>query len=106
MLDMKKVPEYVSNGLVNVPDIDIEYRGFHIKAKRDFGSYPYSNVNTYKKGYVVVKDGCNPMPGATWATSVIGARVMIDSYIEAEGDARLFWEIHRAKQGLDEYTEV
>lgn len=102
---MKK-PEYVFNGLVNVPNINIEYRGFHIIPKRDFGGYPYSNVNVYKKGYVIVKGGCNVMAGATWADSVIVAKAMIDSHIEADGNAELFWKIHRAKQGLDEWSEV
>lgn len=103
---MKKKVEWVFNGIVNVPDIDIEYRGFHIRPKRDFGGYPYANVNTYKKGYVVVKDGMNAMPGATWSFSVIEAKVMIDSFIEAGGDAKVFWEITREKQGLAEYEEV
>lgn len=103
---MRKKVEHVSNGLVNVPNIDIEYKGFHIMPKRDFGGYPYSNVNTIRKGYVVVKDGCNVMPGATWAHSVIEAKEMIESYIEAEGNGDLFWKIHREKQGLGEYEEV
>jgi hypothetical protein len=103
---MRKKAEKVSNGLVNVPNIDIEYRGFHIVPKRDFGNYPHHNVNTYKKGYVVTQDGMNVMAGATWASSVIEAKVMIDSHIEADGDGDLFWKIMRKKQGLDEYEEV
>lgn len=104
---MKKKAEKVHNGLVNVPNIDIEYRGFHIIAKRDFGRYAHHNVNTYRKGYVITNDnGCNVMPGAAWAASVIEAKVMVDTLIEAEGDGALFWEILRAKQGRDEYEEV
>lgn len=102
---MKKA-EMVFNGLVNVPNINIEYRGFNIVPKRDFGSYPYSNVNTYRKGYVVVKNGVNVIAGASWASSVIEAKAMIDSHIKADGDGDLFWKIHRAKQGRDEYEEV
>lgn len=103
---MRKKAETVSNGLVNVPNIDIEYRGFHIKPKRDFGSYPHQNVNTYCKGYVVVQNGCNVIAGGAWASSVIEAKALIDSHIEADGDAELFWKIHREKQGLAEYVEV
>lgn len=103
---MRKKAEFVSNGLVNVPNIDIEYRGYHIIPKLDFGSYPYLNVNTYKKGYVIVKDSMNVMPGATWATSIIEAKEMINSLIESNGDGQLFWEIQRRKQGLEEYEEV
>lgn len=103
---MRKKVERISNGLVNVPDIKIEYRGFIIQPKRDFGGYPYSNVNTIRKGYVAVRDGLNYMPGATWAGSVIEAKAMIDSYIEADGDGQKFWEIHREKQGLAEFEEV
>lgn len=104
--EIRKKPEFVSNGLVNVPDINIEYKGFNIIPKRDFGKYPYSNVNTYRKGYVIVKDGVNVMAGGAWATSVIQAKSMIDSHIEANGNAELFWKIHRSKQGLDEWEEV
>lgn len=104
---MKKEAEYVFNGLINVPNIDIEYRGYHIVPKRDFGGYPFSsNGNTYRRGYVVVQGCVNVMPGATWSSSVIEAKAMIDSYIEADGDNQLFWEIHRKKQGRDEYQEV
>jgi hypothetical protein len=106
MIVVKKKVEFVHNGLVNVPDIKIDYRGFTIQPKRDFGSYPYSNVNTYRKGYVAVKDNLNYMPGATWASSVIEAKAMIDSYIEADGNGQKFWEIHREKQGLGEFEEV
>ena len=101
-----KEAEKVHNGLVNVPNIDIEYKGYHIKPKLDFGGYAHKNVNTYYKGYVVVKDGYNAMPGATWSPSVIGAKVMIDTFIEADGDGDVFWKLHRSKQGLDEYKEV
>ena len=103
---MAKEAELVHNGLVNVPQIDIEYRDFHIVPKLDFGSTPYQNVNTYRKGYVIVKDGVNVMPGATWATSVIEAKVMIDVYIEADGNGEMFWKILRVKQGMCDYEKV
>lgn len=102
----KKKADLVNNGLVNVPNINIEYKGFHIVPKLDFGKYPHSDVNTYRKGYVVVKSGINVMPGATWASSIIESKEMIESYLEANGNAELFWTIIRRKQGLEEYEEV
>jgi hypothetical protein len=103
---MKKRAEKVFNGICNVPNIDIEYKGFHIIPKRDFGKYPYMNVNTYRKGYVIVQNNVNVMAGATWTSSIVEAKVLIDSHIEANGDSDLFWKIQRSKQGLDEYEEV
>lgn len=103
---MEKRPKFVNNGLVNVPNIEIEYRGFIIKPKLDFGKYPYQGVNTYRKGYVMTKDGYNVMAGATWATSIVEAKSMIDSHLEAEGDPIRFWKIENAKRGLNEYEEV
>lgn len=105
-INMPKKATMRFNGLAMVPDIDIEYRGFNIKAKMDFGNSPYKNVNTYRKGYVVVKDGVNAMPGAIWATSIVEAKSMIDSFIEADGSSAMFWVIQGEKQGKNEYEEV
>lgn len=103
----RKAVEYVHNGMINVPSISIEYRGFTIKPKLDMGSTPWSsNGNTIRKGYVVVRDGYNPMPGGAWAQSVIEAKVMIDTFIEAEENAEKFWMLLREKQGLAEYQDV
>ena len=101
-----KEAKMIHNGLVNVPDIDLEYRDFHIVPKLDFDGMPYQNVNTYRKGYVIVKDYVNIMPGATWATSVIEAKAMIDAYIEADGNAEMFWKIFRVKEGKCDYLKV
>lgn len=103
---MTKKAELVHNGIINVPNIDIEYRGFHIRPKLDFGRTPYQNVNTYRKGYVVVKGNVNVMAGGTWATSVIEAKAMIDAHIEADGNGEMFWKILRVKQGMSDYEEV
>lgn len=106
MENMAKKVETVSNGLVQVPNIDIEYRGYHIVPKRDFGSTPWQNVNTYRKGYVVTDGFVNVLPAATWSSSVIEAKAMIDSYIDSNGDSDLFWKLLREKQGRDIYQEV
>lgn len=70
-----------------------KYRGHEIKPKQDFGSHGYLiNGKTVKKGWVVVKDFCNIMPGATWFVSIIAARKAIDLLLRVKGNARKFWE--------------
>lgn len=97
----------VSNGLINVPNIEINYRGYKIIPKRDFGKYPYQNNGcVYSKGYVVTDGTCNVMPGATWSHSVIEAKAMIDTLHESIETGKDFWELHRVKQGLMEWEEV
>lgn len=97
----------VYNGLLNVPDIRIEYQGYTIQPKRDFGGNPYfSNGNVYKKGYIVVQNGMAVMPGATWSASIVEAKAAIDSLIDADGDIEKFWDIMREKQGRTEWSEV
>jgi hypothetical protein len=104
---MKKKPEFVSNGLINVPDIQIEYKGYIIKAKRDFGSQPYLSAGcVFKKGYVVVKNGALATPGGGWYHSVIEAKIGIDCLIEANGDSVKFYELYDAWLGRDEWEEV
>ena len=104
---MKKA-EKVSNGLIKVPNILIEYRGYKIEPKRDLGSHPYhrSNGGVIYKGYVVTDGICNVMPGATWAHSVVEAKAMVDVFIESNGDSAKFWELLRERQGLAEWEEV
>lgn len=104
---MKKCAEKVSNGLIMVPDILIEYRGFQIVPKRDFWVHPYEDSGgTCKKGYIITDGFCNVMPGATWAHSVIEAKAMVDAVIEAEGSSDRFWVLLRERQGLAEWEEV
>lgn len=52
----------------------IEWAGFVIKRKRDFPA----SLNKF--GYVVVKDGCNPMPGAARFSSVAQAQKGIAAF--------------------------
>jgi hypothetical protein len=80
----------------------IDYRGFTIAPKRDFiGKGFYINGAFTKRGYVVVKDGCNAMPGATWFHTIESAKEAIDILIEVGGadiwnpapdHAARFWE--------------
>ena len=104
---LKKKPKYINNGLINVPDIIIEYRGYKIEPKLDFGKYPYQGAGyVCSKGYVVTDGICNVMPGATWSQDVIGAKVMIDTLIESKETGNDFWDLLREKQGLSEWIEV
>ena len=86
----------------------VDYRGFTIEPKRDFGpSGFYIGGKFIKRGYVVVKDGCNAMPGATWFYTVEDAKNAIDILIDVGGDdiwqpaasfAERFWERLRAQK--------
>lgn len=73
----------------------VTYREYEIKAKRDFVDHLAYHRGFYiSEGYVVVKDGCNPMPGAIWFKTVESAEECIDILI-AVGPER-FWEAHKA----------
>jgi hypothetical protein len=64
----------------------IDYRSFTIQPKRDFGPEGfYLDGKFTKVGYVVVKDGCNPMPGAVWFRSIEAAKEAVDDLIETGG---------------------
>lgn len=71
------------------------YRGHEIKPKLDFGSGKGFLIKRkwVKKGWVVVKDFCNVMPGACWFQSLREARNGIDVLIKVKGNAEAFWEI-------------
>ena len=70
----------------------LSHRGFTIEPKRDFGPVGfYIDGALIKDGFVVVKDGCNPMPGAAWFRTIARAQYAIDVLIEVDGDADKFW---------------
>jgi hypothetical protein len=76
-----------------VPSATI-YRGHAIVPKRDFGTYGFFIKGRYvKKGFVVVKDGCNVMPGACWFRTIEEAQHAIRVLIKTKGNAEHFWEI-------------
>lgn len=71
----------------------IAHRGFAVEPKRDFGpSGFYIGGKFVKHGFVVTKDGCNAMPGATWFLSVEDAQRAIDTFIDVDGNADKFWQ--------------
>ena len=59
------------------------YSGFTIKRSTDFGIG--DDPKPGEHGWVIVKDGCNAMPGATWAHTVKGAHQLIDVYLAVGG---------------------
>lgn len=82
-----------------VPQHHHEHLGFKIAPKQDFGPGPgyYIEGEYVKEGYVVVENGCNVMPGATWFRTVERARQGIDDFLAADRDGPRFWEIRRAR---------
>lgn len=57
----------------------IDYRSFTIEPKQDFGPTGFLINNRFTKiGYVVVKNGSNIMPGATWFHTIEHAKAAID----------------------------
>lgn len=66
------------------------YRGYQIQAKRDYVDVlSYDRGFYLRDGFVVVKDGCNAMPGAAWFKEIDRATQAID-ILEAVGEKR-FW---------------
>lgn len=84
----------------------IQYGGCIVKASKDFGT----KGTALDHAWVVVRKGCNVMPGATWARSMDEACRLIDVLIVAEtitgpesnrGPHRVadvFWHLLRATQ--------
>jgi len=70
------------------------YKGYTVQAKRDYADVLSFDRGFYiRDGFVVVKDGCNAMPGAVWFNTVESARQAID-ILEVVGEKR-FWDAHR-----------
>jgi hypothetical protein len=69
----------------------IDYRGFTIKPKRDFAPEGFHlDGRITKIGYVVVRNGANPMPGAAWFTTIEQAKLGIDALIDV-GYSQVWW---------------
>lgn len=104
---MKKQAEMVRNGMISVPNISIEYKGFTIRPKLDMGSSPWSvNGNDYRRGYIVIRNGVQVMPGGAWFHSVLEARVAIDLFVESGEDGPTFWNLWYEYSGRNEYESV
>ena len=79
---------------------------YKIQIKRDFGpgkghwmkgagSAGTDNYGFVKSGFVVVKGGCNCIPGAGWFRTVADAMIGIEA-LEMTGDNAGFHETYRA----------
>lgn len=87
----------------------IDYQGFTIEPKRDFGPHGFFLEGRFTKvGCVVIKDACNAMPGATWFRTIEDAKEAIDVLIAVGGAdiwqrpavySKRFWERMQARTG-------
>lgn len=75
------------------------YAGYSVVPKRDFGAHMPPGVT---HGWVVVKDGCNALPGATWASTMAEASQLIDVLLAVDENTdkqQRFWHLLSAIQG-------
>lgn len=104
---MKKQAEMIENGMILVPNISVEYKGYTIHPKLDMGSAPWLvNGNKYRRGYIVTRNGVQVIPGGAWFHSVIEARFAVDVLIESNGNGAAFWNLWNECSGLNEYESV
>lgn len=67
---------------------------YRIEAKRDFGPHGYFHKGkTHYTGLVVVKDGCNAVPGAGWFMTYASAMLAVE-VLEETGDTMRFHEVY------------
>lgn len=74
------------------------YRGCRIEPKLDFGTRGFLTKGKWvKKGWVVIKNHCNVMPGACWFQTVKEAKRGIDVLIEVgDKNPAAFWAAMRS----------
>lgn len=84
----------------------IEYKGYGIAEKRDWGTGKGHYIDGFfvRHGYVVTgRVGlCNMMPGATWFLTVVDAKRAIDDLITAGDDAERFWQLVRRRRAAEQ----
>lgn len=87
----------------------VEYRGYTIQEKRDFGDCGHFISGQYvKHGYVVTDGGIiNEMPAATWFLTVEAAMRAIDDLIASRdltpaGAEHPFWALNRFRGNCEE----
>lgn len=69
---------------------------YRIVPKRDFGPMGFwINKQWVRQGFVVTRDGCNCMPGATWFRTTAEAMRAIQA-LEDTGGGSEFWARVRA----------
>lgn len=71
----------------------VEMGDYEIMPKRDVIGWPHTH------GWVVVKSGCNALPAATWAHSLVEAQRLVHCFVaageDASGAAKRFWALVR-----------
>lgn len=74
----------------------LSYRNVQIAPKYDFGDdgFLIDGIKV-RHGFVCIADGCNILPGATWAETIDCAKRLIDAYFASNGEADIFWKIVR-----------
>jgi hypothetical protein len=82
----------------------MEYKGYRIEPKCDFGNRPFLIKGQWvSEGFVVGKGYIgNIMPGATWFQTIEEAKSGIDNLIAADGDSDLFWTLNYTGRRLAE----
>lgn len=79
--------------------MDAQFLGFTIKPKLDFGLHGYLiDGKMVKEGFVVCKNGCNIMPGATWFQTVPDAEqaIKVLLHVGEPYNNKRFWRLlHR-----------
>lgn len=88
----------------------LEYRGYHIVLKRDFGRHFHLvDGMPCRWGFIVTKGGANALPGAVWCQTVKEAKQCIDCLIET-GDTGAFHDLtglySRAEARLPQVLEA
>lgn len=73
---------------VRIKTMNTKYKNHSIEPKRDFDPGMVKQT-----GFVVVKNGCNVMPGGCWFNTVKEAKHGINVLLKVKGDADKFWEI-------------
>lgn len=75
------------------------YRGLDILPKLDSGGRPFwFNGRMMDRGFVVVKNHVNAMPGAIWFETLTQAFDAIDDWISSGQDVATFWAKQTARR--------
>ncbi len=84
-------------------DKAVEYRGYFITRKKDFGRSPHLIDGFFTDYGFTVGDGplTNSMPGATWFQTVAEAKQGIDDLIAAEAAGVNFWFYRKRRKAAE-----
>jgi len=88
-------------------DKKVDYKGYNINPKRDFGSYGFLiKEKTVSKGFVVTdKHNVNVMPGATWFQTIKDAKNGINVLIKY-GEKNFWKGLKKEDKKMSELLEM